>query len=519
MAKSPRSLEALHEILYGTGISFFLAVLGSIIMFVVRLIGAKYLGPSNYGLFEMINTILGIFVILGTMGIDNGALRFIPVYKTKKQWAELNGYIRFIFFLPTIISVVLGVLLFVFANTISSYYHFGSLFTLMLKLVSITVPIKVANRLIASVFVSQKKMFLGRFGKEIIEPLVLLVGVFAILLFNLNVFSLVVALALSTVSSFLFNLLSWNKLPRPKKKEPYKLHTSDWLKFSMPLFFMGFLTYIIRWTDNLVIGKIMDARSLGIYSIAFTLAMLVFFIPETFRGIVLTVLNETYVKSKYDFEVIFRRVRDISFALSVSVAFIMLFFPKEIITVLFGKDYAGGYMAFFILVSFSLVSIYFYFNHAILLLKKNTKFMFYNSLIVVIINLILNICLVSLLGIEGAAISSGLSLLLIPFNEFLKSRKYIKIGFDLKYNFKYILAGIISIGIIKLLFHFLLNNVALHIIIKLAISFGFYYILFIGLLFIFRTFTKEDFKLMLLLEKKLRLNLSLPKKAIMLFYK
>ncbi len=207
MPKNSIHKEAFNEILYGTGINFVLAAIGSVLMFFVKLVGARYFGPSDYGLFEMINTIIGIFVVLGVMGIDYGTVMYIPIYRTRKQWAELNGYIRFVFFLPLIISVVLGGILFVFAGPISNYYKFGSLFTLMLKIISVTIPIKVVNRLIDAVFVSYKRMFLGRFGRGVIEPLVLLLELFIIVFFKFTILSFIIALALSIVFSLFFHLI------------------------------------------------------------------------------------------------------------------------------------------------------------------------------------------------------------------------------------------------------------------------------------------------------------------------
>ena len=64
MPKNSIHKEAFNEILYGTGINFVLAAIGSVLMFFVKLVGARYFGPSDYGLFEMINTIIGIFVVL-----------------------------------------------------------------------------------------------------------------------------------------------------------------------------------------------------------------------------------------------------------------------------------------------------------------------------------------------------------------------------------------------------------------------------------------------------------------------
>ena len=150
-------LTALKEILYGAGISFVLGMIGYIIMFFFKLITARHFGPEGLGIFELLMTILGITLVFSGLGLEHSILRFAPEYKAKKQENLLSGFKKFCTTTILIASLIISLIIFLFAQNITNFFNFPAEFTLFLKIVSIGIPIKKISTIFAGFLLAEKK--------------------------------------------------------------------------------------------------------------------------------------------------------------------------------------------------------------------------------------------------------------------------------------------------------------------------------------------------------------------------
>jgi len=506
-------VNSLKVIVQGVGITFVLGMLGYVITFFFKLSAARYFGPSDYGYYEMISTLLGIVFVFANLGIARSISRYLPIYKAKKKWNVLSGFVRFAFFAPIIFSFVSSILVFIYAGSISNFFNFGNEFTVFIRIICFFIPIRTANGTTAKILVANKKFAYPAIANNLVEKGVLLVGVLAIIFFKLDLVYLIYILGLSIISVFLFNFVYYKKTIMFKKAKKITYKYKEWFKFSLPLLFTGVLAYILNWTDNLVIGKYLDPTALGIYGITYSLAAYLLFVPTLFAGVFTPILSELTVKSKKSIAHVFQHVRTWIFIVTVFVGFIFLFFPRQIIQALFGESYLPGFTSLLILSSSFLIAAYFYLHKSILLIKKDTMFLFRNTLFFSVFNLVLNIIFIKKYGtIFSIAAVSGVSLVLLSLSEYWRSRRHIKIGFMFKYLLKVVVAGLVSIGAVKLLFIYVLNKTKMLLILKLAISFTLYTAIFALLLLMLKTVTAEDAEIIRAIEKRLGLNFSFIRK-------
>ena len=428
--------DEVKTLIRGGGAIFLALTFGYVITFFSKLILSRYLGPSGFGLFEMLTTILGICSVLGGMALYSGINRFIPLYTAKEEYGKVKGYLRLVTILQIIGSFVVSVSLFFLAPTITAFFDFSSPFEDMLRVLSLTVPFYVFTKSLSTTFFAYKKALVGKAGTQVVESLVTLLGAVLLWYLSLDVYYTSFIFLASWGSTFLFYIYMYKQDPHLQEVEPDYSGVKRWMKYSIPLLVSGLIGFILNWTDNFVIGRYLSETELGVYGIAFSISFYIFSIPKLFTEIFVPVLTELYETDKSKFNKIFKQIQrwTLLFGSIIGIGFIA--FSTEIITILFGQAYSGGGTALAILAGLFVVASYFHFYGRILILHDDTQYILYAQLLAITINLGLTIYLVNLLGITGAAIGSGFSYLFIRFLFYLRSRKHIKISLEPKKNIR-----------------------------------------------------------------------------------
>jgi O-antigen/teichoic acid export membrane protein len=500
----------------GAGISVIFVFLGYVIMFFFKLMAARYLKPEGFGQYTLAETILLLGSLLASLGITQGITRYIPFYEGKKDKKSLSGYLKFILAYPLIFSVILALILFLFSSQITSFFNFPPVFPLFLKIMAFALPFDVFSKIFAEILLANKKVMHKMIGLKMVKNLTLLFGMIFIILTDLSVSAIIWLLFLSTVLSFLYCFfvylfkIKWNNIdvkPTYRKKE--------WVVFSLPLFFTGFLMFFVSWSDNIVIGKFLDPSQLGIYSIAFSFAMFLSFFQSSFSAVFTPLISENYAKKKFkEISFLFKKSAAWIFGLSFPLFLVMVLYSRQILTLFYGKEYALGYMPLIIASTGFLINLSTGLNMNILMVHKQTRFIFWVDLLIASYNIGMNIFLIPLYGIAGAATASASSMAFQNLIFLWKAKRYEKLRFDWLYNLKFITAGIPAVLIAASVFRvFSINK-----FIELGVSVILYAALYFLLLIILRTFTKDDFDIVLAVEKKAGLNLRWLKKLVKRFY-
>jgi len=508
------SLDNLKQLVHGAGIVFLFGIFGYLFSFLFKIIIARYFGPENFGIYTLTMTLLGMGVLFAGLGISVGIPRYIPLYKHSKEKKLLSGYINFIFKTLIFSSVFFSFFIFIFAENITNFFNFPIEFSLFLKIIAWVIPVKIIKKTIRSIFVAEKKIMYPQFTNNIVEKFLLVLGAIIIWHLNFGIIHLIILMALTTLLTLFFDIYFYKtKINLDiSKKGTYRI--KEWIYFSIPLLFTSIFAYLISWTDNLVIGKFLEPTDLGIYSIAYSLAIALVFFQDIFGALFLPLISENYAKKKYsEITFLFKKSSAWVFGLTFPVFLIMAMYSKDILNIFYGASFELGYLPLMIIAFGLLIGISTGMSNQILILHKKTKLIFWVNIVIATFNLILNIVLIPLIGIIGAAITSAASFVLQKFILLIFASKYEKIRFDWFYNLKFIIAGIPSI-----LFAALFFRIGLHILIAVIGSLIVYSWVYLLLLLLLRTFTKEDFQIVLAIEKKFGIDLKFLKQIVRGFY-
>ncbi|MCT4564790.1 MAG: oligosaccharide flippase family protein [Maledivibacter sp.] len=364
----------LMESFLGNVATFLLNMLFPFV--VTKLYGADILGKYTYGYSVVMMTIF-----LASLGLDMGMLYFIP--------REGNKYITASFILNFISSsfIILVLLIFNRDNTVRA----------MLPLIW---------------FLSAEQMFFALyrakqniqefFWVKILSSLGLKIIFTCIFfyLYGVNSLNIIIATYISTGISLLFYFI------KQKKMFGEFLITKEVIGYSLPLVVGSMMSVIINNIDMIMIGNILNKQEVAIYDVAAKFA--------TFPSILLTVFNTVFppivAKLYHDGELdklrsMYKGSARTLAAISSAIILLMIIFRQNILAY-FGPDFIRGqYVIVFRgigqLINASVGSVWY-----IVCMTGRPKVNMVGKILAASINTVLNLILIPIWGISGAALAS-----------------------------------------------------------------------------------------------------------------
>lgn len=228
--------------------------------FIIKIFLARILLPEDFGIFAMALIMITLLNLLSGFGIG-GAL----IYRKKSIDKALNVA----FFISPVIGIILYFVTFIFSGFVADFFNVPVL-SPIIRLVGISFILD-SFVVVPHAFLTKNLLFRQRSLAEFFP--ILFYGVTAVILaYNgFGVWSLVISHIVQHVS---WVALLWLFCPwRPKFVFDRKI-AAEMLHFGKYVFTSSFLAFLINYSDNAVVGKMLGDKQLGFYSFAFNIAAL-----------------------------------------------------------------------------------------------------------------------------------------------------------------------------------------------------------------------------------------------------
>lgn len=362
---------------------------------------ARYLGPENYGLLNYAIAFSGLVGAFASLGLDSIVVKELVKNSIKKD--EILGS-------AFLMKLGAGLLVLIINLIIISIVKSGDRFVLALVALSSLGFVFQAVNVIDFYYQSQVKIKYSILAQN--AAFLILVGVRIILLLTK---APVIAFAFSTAAESVlisvFLILAYRNFSNLSifkwkfdNKVAVKLFKESW-----PLIFASVASMINMRLDQVLIGNMLDEKSVGIYSVAVRISELWFMIPM-FLGMSIYPSIIAAKEKSYDFYR--KRLHKIVFYMSCFVlplALIITFGSNLIIQLLYGPQFlgAGKILAIHIWSGVPYVAAFAY--GQVFYIENLTRLSLYSAIYTVIINVILNLLLIPQYGAVGSAVSSLIS--------------------------------------------------------------------------------------------------------------
>ena len=493
---------SLRKIAKGAGFVLIGTLIGRAFGYGSRIVIARFLGVSDYGLISLGFAALTMAAALAAIGLPSGITRYVSFYKGKEDKGRIKGTIISAIRINLPISIIFALLLFFGADWISIHIFHDANLTPVLRIFSIAVPFLVLAQNLLSATVGFQEMKYRVYTENIFKEPLKLTAIVILVALGFGVIGAawgwVIAIVLMPFLAFYF--LEKKVFPIFNTKIKAIPVDRELFSFSWPLIFVGIAGIVMGFMDTLMLGYFCTSYDVGIYNAALPTAMLIRMPLAAFGAIFMPVITELHSREKYDdLKNTYSAVTKWVLSLAFPAFLLMALFADDVIKILFGAEYVLGAEALAVLA-------FGFFISTILALASNiigafgrTKITMCCYLTGSAANFCLNLYLIPIFGVNGAAMATASSLVFLSVLYFVFAYHISKMQPFKRNHLKPVLSAIVAVLIVYALTKYLTG---ISFFVLIAMFFVFLLIYFFLLLLI-KGFDKNDLMIMRTIDQRL----------------
>jgi len=501
--------NSLGTIAIGGSVLFFGMIVGILFGIVNQILLGRFLGVDNYGLFYLAYTLVTVLLPFSTLDLSSSLSRFLPFHFSRGEKDLVKSAIRFSELLVLFLSLFFSILLFLFSEIISTEFFHNINLTIVLKYFAIGLPLFSISGILEGVIRAFKgakyKVVIFDLGTWIIRIIIFI----PFIIIGYSLFGAIISCLISLIFTIFTSVYIVNKKLFPNQSN-YQIVpvVKKLMVFSWPITISTIVFLFSSKTDVILLGYFLDSTAIGIYMPSLIVAQYVTMFALPFIYMFLPVITELFGKRKFDtIESLFKSASKWIFLLVLPISIYILLFPREVITLLYGADYSSGYLSLVILTTGLSMSVFTGMAGCILICGGYTKMNLAVEIIAAITNISLNLVLIPMYGIIGAAIGVSVYYFTRNFVSLIFVYKATKIhAFDKSY------IGIAFSGMIIFVIGFFLktqifpffSTTSSAIIIGLII-----FILYLVLIWVSKCLDKNDRYIIKLIIRRIRSNIKM----------
>lgn len=389
---------------------------------------AAVLSIEGYGIYTYVVTLLGLVLLATRHGWDVILIRYVAAYREREEWQLLRGLLRQGFTLPSALSLAVG------AGVSLLGVSLGTPLGAALVIAGPALVLWTLLSLASGALIGLGRVVLGNGLQSLLRPaafLALLGGVAlsqpeplggreAMLLYAL---SLGIALAFGGVATWRSVAAS---APREAGAPPLQplYRTREWVLVALPLTLAVAADLLLRRTDVIMVGALLDTTSAGIYRVGALGAELSLIVVIALETAFMPLCSRRYAAG--DLSGLRSLVRKASLAsfVSTALAAAFLWVAGEALIAWLRVEFTPAYPALAVLCLGQVVAQLFGPTRPLAMMVGHQRAAAWAAGLGCALNLILNLALIQALGLVGAAYGTAITLLVTRLGLYLHLRRH-----------------------------------------------------------------------------------------------
>ncbi len=372
--------------------------------FLLNIVLSRWLGPADFGLYTLTLTVFTISTLIAGLGIPETVVKYVADYRSDQE--RLNAVVTAGVINALVLGVAAGLALFFFSGEIAGAFGMPELSGLI-RIIAVAVPISIVNTTLLGLLNGLREMRSYSF-RFMVRALLLIVLVTLFIAAGLGPGGAILAVLLTEIGTLVFVISI--------ARRHFCLFTTDYrgtsikmLAFGSRIFIASAIYLINTYTDTLLIGYMLTDIDVGRYAVAIAIARVAFLsLPGSVSTVNYPAISEYYSKGLHDtVEAVINRSIRYCLALLSTMGLVLIYLAGTIIGLLFGPAYLPAVPAFTVLVFGMIVfgavaSV----GPAVSAMNRPGIASKVN-IFVAAVNVCLDLALIPLFGITGAAIGTS----------------------------------------------------------------------------------------------------------------
>lgn len=384
-----------------------------LVVFLVGIFVARYLGPKKLGILNYAISFVGLFTELATLGLDRISVRELVKSNYSKDtllgtlfWLRLIG--------ATLILLLIGIIINFMPDDPST-----KIIVLLISTTLLLQPFNVIDFYFQAKVLLKFVVFARTFQLIITSICKIAFVLIKAPLMWFAIVSIIDVLSLSMGLIFFFIRTSPHLATLTVLKKFNHQLACNLLKESWPLIISGIVVSVYMKIDQVMLKEMLNSTAVGLYSVAVRLSETWYFIPALLLQSVFPAIVSLREKKSAYYTVRLQQLHDLLTTLAFIIAIFMTLFAREIIEFLFGPQFNESAMILMVHIWSGLFIFPGNIRANLIILEKKQKVALIFRTIGAILNIILNLILIPKYGPIGAAwatlISYALPVYLVSF--------------------------------------------------------------------------------------------------------
>lgn len=403
----------------GSSLLFAGRLMSQVVTLIVQILVVRYLSQEAFGAYSYAMSVAGTIGLFSTLGFDRAISRFVPIYHEKQEYGRMFGTIKLVVLLIIGFGSLFPLSVLLFHDAIASRWVTDPQVMSLLTIAMFLVPFEAFDALIVNmfaVFASPRAIF---FRRHMLAPIMRLsVAVLMVLTASGAMFltaGMVVSVAGAVLicAYVLYRMMEEQGLWEHCNRHEVEIPLRDILAFTLPLLSTDVLFLVMNGLDVVLLehyGNLSDVAAYRAVNPFARLNLVVYttftllFTPQASRLFARNDregINDLYWKSATWIAVLTFPV----FAASFSLA-------KPLTPFLFGKEYSESGRILAILALGHYINASLGFNGTTLTIYRMVWWVALSTMIVAVLNVLLNLFLIPRYGAIGAAVGTTTTLIM-----------------------------------------------------------------------------------------------------------
>lgn len=388
------------------------------ISFFLLPIYTAYLKSSEYGIVDLLNTIIALIIPIISLQIEQAVFRFLIDARKNKERTEI------IISTSIIVSLIQTIIFIIFFFIITFFWkNEYRIFLLLNVIVSMIASILlqiargIGNNLLYSI------------GSVISGSGSIIFNILFIIIFKMNAYGMLIGTFIGNLLSIIVLVYKLKLFKIVKLNKVNKNILIELLKYSLPLIPNAISWWIVNASDRVIISQFLGVDSNGAYSAVYKFPSICITVFNIF-SLTWTESASLHYKDKDKDEYyskIFNTTMKFFTYICIGITSIMSVYFKFFIR---GESYINGYYQIPILMMATIFNIMVSMYGTIYIASKKSSEIAKTSIYSAIINILVNLALIKFIGLYAASVSTLVAYLLMTIYRHYHSKKYIQIKLD-----------------------------------------------------------------------------------------
>ncbi|MDM8531877.1 flippase [Anaerolineales bacterium HSG25] len=472
---SPTEKQNIAAAAKGGGIIFAGRLFEFAGRFVIGVLLARFMGSEQYGVYALADTVLSLGSGIALLGVGAGLVHFIPVYKNQGNTDRLWGVILLGLFVPLGFGILSGIGVLFYADSIVNWFS-EPLLLPVLSVVAFAIPFNVLMLSTISATQGFKRMHYKVIAQDIILTVVKLVLIIPFIFLGLNAF---LALSVSTVGIIIASIVSIYFLHTKLFSLIRPLNTAQFpikqlTVFSLPVYFTTLINSFGLQLQTILLGILNSSIEVGIFTASLRVGLLGKMFHSSIVIVAMPYVSDLYSRREWkQLAHFYQTVTKWTFTFNLPMFLIVLLFAKPILLIfgesfvyglefsLFGELYSAGVVALILLTFANTIGAATGICGVMITMTERPGLNTFNSALALGSTLLLNLWLIPIMGIVGAALAQVVAVVILNTTRLVQVFYLYQMSPYNRTFVKPLIAALTSLGVTYLIITFLFTEIGI----------------------------------------------------------